>query len=103
MASGRCIEEKQVNAEWRFLARRVLMLCQSIDQVSDEGGGDRSDARESSLQDQAFRERRDRALDLMERIREGVDPPGRHLEDLRRIVSGLECSQTFFVSRRRTA
>jgi len=89
-------EKKKINAEWRFLARRVLMICNSIDAAAVDAAAAGKSSREASLQSAAFRERRERALKLMARIREGGDTPIRHLEDLRRLVSGLECSRSYF-------
>ena len=89
-------EYKKINAEWRFLARRVLLICDSIDAEAVEAAAQGRSSREASLQSAAFRERRERALGLMARIREGGDSPIRHLEDLRRLVSGLECSRSYF-------
>ncbi|KPK60433.1 MAG: hypothetical protein AMJ59_06020 [Gammaproteobacteria bacterium SG8_31] len=96
-------EKKKINAEWRFLARRVLMICETIDSAAVEAAASDSLSREAALQSAAFRERRERALSLMAKIRQGNDSPTRHLEDLRRLVSGLECSRSFFDSRRKIA
>jgi hypothetical protein len=60
-------------------------------------------SREASLQSAAFRERMERALGLMARIREGSESPTQCLEDLRRLVSGLECSRSYFDSLREIA
>ena len=36
MQIGEHEEEKKINAEWRFLARRVLMICETIDRTAIE-------------------------------------------------------------------
>ena len=89
-------ETKRINAEWRFLARRVMLLCDGIerDGLAPPPGGPES--RERSLQKEAFTERSRRARALIEQVRAGGDSPGRHLEDLRRLVAGLECSRSYF-------
>ena len=91
-------ETKKINAEWRFLARRVLLLCAGIERLGKEATPTVPDARETCLQQEAFLERRQRAMALIEMIRAGQDRPTRHLEDLRRLVAGLECSRSFFGS-----
>ena len=56
-------------------------------------------SRETWLQLEAFRERRERAYKLIELIREeGSERLCAHLEKLRRLVSGLECSRSFFLA-----
>lgn len=103
MQIGEYEEEKKINAEWRFLARRVLMICETIDRTAVEEAAAGEASREASLQSAAFRERMERALGLMARIREGGGSPTKHLEDLRRLVSGLECSRSYFDSHREIA
>jgi hypothetical protein len=97
------VEGKKINAEWRFLARRVLLLCQGIAQAVDEKAWTGFDHREALLQEAAFRERSQRAFALIDLIRAGKDHPTRHLEDLRRLVAGLECSRSYFDGRRMIA
>lgn len=92
------VEGKRVNAEWRFLARRVLVLCDRVQRTGLETSCGGTDPREASLQKEAFLERSRRALQLLELIRVGKDRPTRHLEDLRRLVAGLECSRSYFDS-----
>jgi len=94
------MEGKKVNAEWRFLARRVLLLCDGVQRAGLDNSRDDVDPREVSLQKEAFLERSGRALQLIELIRNGKDRPTRHLEDLRRLVAGLECSRSYFDPRR---
>jgi len=89
-------EGKRVNAEWRFLARRVLLLCDGITRAGVQTPRAGLDPREASLQKEAFLERSQRALALIELIRTGGDHPHRHLEDMRRLVAGLECSRSYF-------
>lgn len=96
-------EKKKINAEWRFLARRVLLICETIDEDVVRAAASGQSSREASLQSEAFRERRQQALGLMARIREGSASPMRYLEDLRRLVSGLECSRSFFDRSRKIA
>ncbi len=89
--------DKKINAEWRFLARRVLDLCAEI---SDRGllGRDPSTSSEGERQLAAFVERRESALTLLGRVsREPHARPGANLAQLRRLVSGLECSRSYFV------
>jgi hypothetical protein len=94
------VEGKRINAEWRFLARRVLLLCDRVQRTGLDASRDGTDPREASLQKEAFLERSRRALQLIEMIRIGNDRPTRHLEDLRRLVAGLECSRSYFDSGR---
>lgn len=96
-------DEKKTNAEWRFLTRRVLTLCQEVDRIATAAirAASAAPTRESHLQVEAFRERRRNALDLIEKIRDdGHERPFRHLENLRRLVTGLECSRSYFISPR---
>jgi len=89
--------DKTINAEWRFLARRVLDLCAEI---SDRGllGRDQPTSCEGERQLAAFVERRESALTLLGRVsREPQAGPGANLAQLRRLVSGLECSRSYFV------
>ncbi len=96
-------EGKKINAEWRFLARRVLLLCDGVDRAALATARDAGESREATLQKEAFLERSQRALALIELIRIGREPPTRHLEDLRRLVAGLECSRSYFAPERMTA
>jgi len=89
--------DKRINAEWRFLARRVLDLCAEI---SERGlfGRDQSTSSEGERQLAAFVERRESAMTLLNSV--SLEPqfgPGRNLAQLRRLVSGLECSRSYFV------
>lgn len=88
---------KKINAEWRFLANRVLDLCAEI---SSRGSRSLSEtSTEGRRQLAAFVERRETAMAL---LAAASDDPGagaaRYLAHLRRLVSGLECSRTFFVA-----
>ena len=111
--------KKKLNAEWRFLVRRAMILCDEIDRAAlpDSAPGV-APTREIDFQLEAFRERRDRTFSLIEHIREeaaqlstqalatarehireeGSERLPGQLEGLRRLVSGLECSRSFFVS-----
>jgi hypothetical protein len=91
---------KKLNAEWRFLVRRTLMLCDEIDRAaSPVFTPGVAHSRETGLQLEAFRERRESAFLLIELIRvEGSERLAGQLEAMRRLVSGLECSRSFFVS-----
>lgn len=92
--------KKKLNAEWRFLVRRAMVLCDEIDRAARPAVTPGvAHSRETGLQLEAFRERRERAFGLIERIREeGSERLAGQLEGLRRLVSGLECSRTFFLS-----
>ncbi len=93
MQSERKIDKK-INAEWRFLARRVLDLCAEI----SKRGLRRESCSESQRQLDAFVERRETAMALLQTASQApACGPGRHLAHLRRLVAGLECSRSFFV------
>ena len=97
--------KKKLNAEWRFLVRRTMMLCDEIDRAARPAVVPGvAHSRETGLQLEVFRERRERAFVLIEMIREeGSERLVGHLERLRRLVSGLECSRSFFLSPPRVA
>jgi hypothetical protein len=87
---------KQINAEWRFLARRVLDLCAEISSRGSRSVGEGS--AEGRHQLAAFIERRETAMALLAAVsEEPAAGPARHMVQLRRLVSGLECSRSFFV------
>jgi hypothetical protein len=96
---------KKLNAEWRFLVRRTLMLCDEIDRAARPAVTPGvAHSRETGLQLEAFRERRESAFVLIELIREeGSERLAGHLEALRRLVCGLECSRSFFLAPPRAA
>lgn len=86
--------DKNINAEWRFLARRVLDLCAEINSRILRGAS----SSEGEHQLAAFVERRDTAMALLQAASQTpASGPGRYLAHLRRLVTGLECSRSFFV------
>lgn len=97
--------KKKLNAEWRFLVRRAMVICDEIDRAARPAVTPGvAHSREIGLQLEVFRERRERAFVLIERIREeGSERLAGQLEGLRRLVSGLECSRNFFLSPPRAA
>lgn len=87
---------KKIHAEWRFLARRASDLCDEISSRGSRSLGEGS--AEGQRQLAAFFERRETAMALLAAA--GDEPgagPDRYLAHLRRLVSGLECSRSFFV------
>lgn len=86
--------DKNINAEWRFLARRVLDLCAEINSRILRGAS----SSEGEHQLAAFVERRETAMALLQAASQTpASGPGRYLAHLRRLVTGLECSRSFFV------
>jgi len=86
---------KNINAEWRSLARRASDLCAEI---SSRGSRSLSESSaEGQRQLAAFVERRETAMALLAAADDEPGAGGRYLAHLRRLVSGLECSRSFFV------
>lgn len=88
---------KNINAEWRSLARRASDLCAEI---SSRGSRSLSESSaEGQRQLAAFVERRETAMALLAAANDEPGAgPSRYLAHLRRLVSGLECSRSFFVA-----